>query len=218
MVSSRTSLLFMILTCGAAAMTGCADPEGEFNDFTERTQKIGSITTTTTTTTGDCQVPEVGAVDGDYLLTLSAKLNAKQPIMFLAHLTTAAMGEGLGFSMNLQPLAATDRKTPVGDAADVGPFQIEADGAFTADMPPLSVTGEANPITGSDIQADATLIGTFCAPAESLCGDVTGQAIASITVALDGSTFTLQKIADPASYPEAVINCAGDVADPPPAP
>jgi hypothetical protein len=139
------------------------------------------------------------------------------PLVFLAQVTTEAMGDSIGLSMNLQALSAMDRTTPVGDAASVGPYQVEADGRFVADMDPMTIVGEANPITGTEIVSDATLAGTLCEPGDFICGDVTGTAQASIMLNLEGSTFTMQKITDPEMYPEAVINCARDVS-PPPAP
>ncbi|HSO00070.1 MAG TPA: hypothetical protein VLS89_17375 [Candidatus Nanopelagicales bacterium] len=217
MVSSRSALLFLIsgLFVAGAALTGCADPEDELNDFVERRDQISTTGTTTTTDTGGCTVPAAGAIDGDYLLALSATLNPAKPILFLAQVTTSAMGDGLGFSMNLQALTAADRSTPVGAATDVGPFQVNADGSFVADLPPLTVPNTANPITGSEIQADATMTGSLCDPAEFICGTVTGTAIASITLNLDGSTFTMEKVPTPGAYPEPPqINCAGTLAEP----
>lgn len=213
MVSFRASLL---LISGAiafpAASLGCADPEGDYEAFNERAAKVGGLSQPA----GDCEtpLPAPGEPDGDFLMALSAKINPAKPIMFFTRLTTAAMGDGLDVTMNIQPLSAADRKTPVGNAVDVGPFHVGADAKLVADLPPLEVTGEANPLTGSDIQADVALTGNLCSPGEFICGEVTGEAIASITVKLDGSTFTLQKITDPAAYPDILINCAMDPAGP----
>lgn len=215
MVSSRASLLLIsgALVLSATSL-GCADPEGDYEAFNERAAKVAGLEQPA----GDCEtpLPAPGEADGDFLMALSAKINPTKPIMFIARLTTAASatGEGLDLSMNIQPLSAADRKTPVGTAVDVGPFPVGADAKFVADLPPLEVTGEANPLTGSDIQADVALSGNLCSPGEFICGEVTGEAIASITVKLDGSTFTLQKINDPASYPDIVINCAMEPAAP----
>ncbi|AKT43952.1 hypothetical protein [Chondromyces crocatus] len=208
MVFRRSALLLLsgLIVCGAAA--GCADPEGEFDAFGQRYVEIhGSSTTTTTTPTGACTLPEAGEIDGDHLLTLAVKLNPQKPVMFLAGVTTTAMGDGLGLSFKLQALDKADRKTPVGDATDVGPYEVNADGSFVADFPPLPVPAEANAITGSAITADVTLTGSLCV-GELVCGALDGTAVLNI----DGSAFTLQKIEDPSSYPDAVINCAGDVA------
>ncbi|EYF06476.1 hypothetical protein [Chondromyces apiculatus] len=185
---------------------GCADPQGDFDAFTERYASIHG-TTTTSTEPGTCAPPEAGAIDGDHLLTLSVNLNPKKPVVFIAGVTTTAMGDGLGLSMTLQALAAADRTTLVGDVTTVGPYEVGADGAFVAELPELTVPAEANAITGSQIKAKVTLTGTLCADALA-CGKVTGTAVVNV----DGSDFTLQKIDDPAAYPEAVINCAGETA------
>jgi hypothetical protein len=216
MVSSRSALLILAsgLLAFGAAVAGCADPEGEFDAFTERYANIGSTTTTTGTGGASaCALPEPGAVDGDYFMTLSAKISPTKPIVFLAKLTTTAMGEGLGLSMNLQALSYMDRMTLVGEAADVGPFQVEADGRFVAAMGPMTVVGEANPITMAEVVADATLTGTICTPGDFICGDVAGTVDnGTLELKLDGSTFTMQKIPESGVYPEAVLNCAGDTA------
>lgn len=222
MVSSRSALLLVtsgLLAC-SSALLGCADPEGDFDAFTERYGQIGT-TTTTTTNTGGCTVPEAGAIDGDYFMTLSAKLNPQKPFAFLVKVTTEAMGDGIGLSMNVQALQADDRATLVGDAIDVGPYEVAADGRVDIGFPELfvpdqmhqyvAIPGAANPITGSDIQASATLSGTVCDPGEFICGDVVGEAKTSFTLKLDGSTFTLQKITGD-TYPVAVLNCAGEEA------
>jgi hypothetical protein len=215
MVSSRSALLLLAsgLVACSAALLGCADPEGDFNDFTERYGKISTATDTGTGTgTNACTLPEAGAADGDFLLTLSAKLNPQKPFVFLAKVTTESMGDGLGVSLNVQPLRADDRTTLVGEAVDVGPYEIAADGSLLMELPTLSIPGEANPITGNPIEATATLTGTVCAPGEFVCGDVTGQAKSgALTLKLDGSTYTLQKVTD-STYPVAVINCAGEEA------
>jgi len=220
MVSSRSALLLLasgLLAC-SASLLGCADPEGEFNAFTDRYAKIE-----TTTTSGDggggsgggnaCALPEAAAVSGDFILTLSAKLNPQKPFLFLAKVTSESMGDGLGVSMNVRSLAAADRKTLVGDAVDVGPYPLEADGTFVMELPELKIPGEANPITGSEVTANATLTGSICAPGEFGCGAVTGEVVTSsgLSLKLEGSTFTFQKVTGEA-YPEAVINCAGDKA------
>lgn len=215
MVSSRASLLLFSTLSGllvGSTTVGCADPQADYEAFNERVAKVDGLEQPA----GDCAtpLPAPGEPDGDFLMALSAKLNPTKPIMFIAKVTTTAMGDGLDLSMSIQPLSAADRETPVGDVVDVGPFHVGADAKLVADLPPLSVTGEANPLTGSDIQADVALSGNLCSPGEFICGDVTGEAIASITVKLDGSTFTMQKITDPAAYPDIVINCAEDPAAP----
>ncbi|WP_437588410.1 hypothetical protein [Sorangium sp. So ce1000] len=217
----------------AALLIGCADPEGRYDDFEARDTTIrehqasggdgggGSDGTGGAGGGdagggggGDACLPEAGAVDGDFLFSLSAYLNPRAPILFVTSLTTEASDDGLSFSLTFQPLKAADRRTPTGDPFDVGPFELSADGTFTAELPTLVVPGDANPISGSELEATITLSGALCAPADFVCGDITGTAARPVSLDLRGSTFTMERIADPRSYPAPVINCDKDPARP----
>lgn len=198
----------------------CADPDGAYDEFVARQTTASSSSTSSSGGMGGgggsgCSVPAVGELDGDHLMVLSAKLSPKKPIVMTAKVTTADDGGKTAVTMQLQPLDAADRKTPVGSPIDVPVFPIEADGSFVLSVPSADVEGTANPITGNTLKGvAATLTGSgMCSPFAFACGDVTG-AIATPPVKLDGSTFTLQPITDPGTYPEAYINCAQDLANP----
>jgi hypothetical protein len=202
----------------SASSAACVDPAGALDDFNERAAEADFSTSTTSGAGGGdaCAVPAAGEVDGNYLFALSAKIAKTKPVLFYAKLTTED-ASGLNFSLNLQPLNAKDRKTPEGDAIDVGPYPVAADGTFSAALPMLTVAGAANPVSGSLLEATVTLVGTLCAPADFICGDVTGSVTKPIAIPdLTGSAFTMQRITDEAAYPEPLINCAGDPAEPPP--
>ena len=107
-----------------ALASGCADPDGKFNAFTDRENTV-EANTPPPDLGGPCpsnKETKVGEADGDFFFSLSAKINPNKPVVFLAKLTTAAKGTGVEFSMNLQPLLASDKKTPTGTPADVGPY------------------------------------------------------------------------------------------------
>ncbi|WP_437810854.1 hypothetical protein [Sorangium sp. So ce1078] len=153
-------------------------------------------------------------MDGDFFFNLSAYLLPQSPIVFVASLTTEASDGGLSFSVTFQPLEAADRRTPTGAPVDVGPYEVSADGTFSADLPTIIVPGNANPISGSELEATITLTGTLCAPADFVCGEVTGTTTRPVPLNLEGSTFAMERITDPSSYPAAVINCKKDPARP----
>ena len=78
------------------------------------------------------------------------------------------------------------------------------------------VPGQADPVTGNDLTAEIELTGTTC-DASFSCGDANGITIDPSGISLDGSTWTLQRLSAPASYPDpATIDCSGNVAGPPP--
>ena len=211
MVFCRSALLLWsgLIACSVAA-TGCADPQGDFDAFGERYASIHG-TTTSNTDPGACNLPAADTIDGDYLLAFSVFINPPKPVLFRAGVTSAAAGDGVSLSMTLQALSKFDRKSPVGEEASVGPFEVGADGAFAMDLPPLVVVADANPVTNAEITADVILTGSLCAD-KLTCGALGGMASG---ISIEGSNFTLQKIEDPAAYPEPLINCAGDPAGPP---
>ncbi|MCC6523610.1 MAG: hypothetical protein IT373_13215 [Polyangiaceae bacterium] len=177
-------------------------------------------TTTSTGSGGGCNdVPTAGEVDGEFFFALSAFLNPQKPVVFDSTLTTTQGANGLEYSLDLQPLAASDRTTPVGSVIHVGPLPVDADGTFDSALPELTVPGAANPITvGSDIVATITLHGELCGTADFICGPVTGNTTKPLPLNLasnPGSNFTMERVTTPGTYPEPPqINCAGALANP----
>ena len=203
------------------SLVACADPDGAFEDFNKRYAEIPLATSSSGTGGGGgapaCEVPVAGEVDGDYIFALSAKIAKKKPVLFLTTLTTADDNGTLTMSLHMQALTATDRKTPIGDIIDIGPSPVEADGSFKIDFPTIQTPGAANPVSGSLLESTVTIASSLCKPADFICGDVTGNLTKPLAIPdLTGSTFTMQRITDPAAYPDPVINCAKDPADPPP--
>lgn len=217
--SPMKNALYLGLVPCLLLTAACADPQGAYDEFVERQTTASSSSSSTGGSGGGgggagCTAPAVGELDGDHLLVLSAKLSPKKPIVMAAKVTTADEGGKTAVTMQLQPLDAADRQTPVGAAIDVPVFPIEADGTFVLSVPSADVDGTANPITGNTLKGvAATLTGSgMCSPFAFACGDVTG-AITTPPVKLDGSTFTLQPVTDPATPPEVFINCAKDLAN-----
>ena len=167
--TSRSLLAILGLSLGLFS-AGCPDPEGRFEDFGDRYEEILNNATTTSSSAGagggTCDQGAVGDLDGEYLFALAANIGKKKPILFAATLTTSGGAEGLEFSLDLQPLLASDRKTHTGTSLVVGPFAIAEDGSFDAQLPTLNVPGNANPISGSDLEATVKLAGgVLCQPA-----------------------------------------------------
>ncbi|HEY6561120.1 MAG TPA: hypothetical protein VI072_27780 [Polyangiaceae bacterium] len=201
------------------AVSACVDTRQKLEDFQERYERTheggpGGGNT--------CQpgLPSASELAGDYLLAVSAAFSPKTPIVFVATMeASAAPPNQLRFSLDLQPLSATDRQTPVGTSA--GRAETTAGVPFTLDFGQVTVAGEADPILpGQSIVAVITLGGELCAPdpatgsVEFLCGAVSGAVSEPTALELNGSTWTARRIQDPSSLPELTINCAGDPPDP----
>lgn len=211
---ARATLLALLMTA-----SGCVDTRQKLEDFQQRYERtheagVGGGNT--------CQpgLPAANELAGDYLLAVSAAFSSKKPIVFVATVeASAAPPDQLRFSFDLQPLSATDRRTPVGGST--GRAETTAGVPFTLDFGQVTVTGEADPILpGRPIVAVITLGGELCAPdpatgsVEFLCGAVSGTVSEPTALNLEGSTWTARRIQDANSLPEITINCAGDPPDP----
>ncbi len=202
------------LTCvtafSALALFGCPNAEGEFERFKTDYNAIHPEGTGGGGGSSSCsEVSKAGELDGDFVFVLSASLDPKNPVLFDAKLTTTNGANGLEFNLSLQALNSCDRATKVGEVFELGPFPIGSDGAFTAKFPPLEVTGLANPISENPITAEASIAGNICAPADFICGDLSGNVTKPANIKLTKSTFTILRLASPGVYPATFkINCA----------
>ena len=191
-----------LLVLAAAFLTGCPDPQAEFDDFEARYEE-----TKPPPVVAACG-ETVQSVEGDFLFALSAQIDAEKPILFLASIVT----EADGMHVSVTPLEAADRKTLIPPPLEIGPYPIDAEGNFVAALPQLTIPGAANPITGSEIVATTTLSGAVCE--NLLCGDVTGQVTEPLMLDLAGSTFAMARVMG-TDYPEPpVIDCSGKTAEP----
>jgi hypothetical protein len=202
--------LLIIAAFGAAA---CANPETKFDDFKRRLgdPRVGAGAASSGAV-GDAAACELDDAVGDYFLTLAVALSPQTPIVALVSLTTPS--EDTVAMPSIQPLAASDRSSPIGSSISAGPFAAP-DGQARVDVPGLRVNGAANPIAGSDIAADVVLLLNVCKGGPFLCGSAEGDVTEPLALDLAGSTFTMTRVASPVDYPEPPpINCAGDLADP----
>lgn len=206
------------------ALAGCPDAEGEFCNFDDRSKTIngrdGVGTCENVAIETSCEACTTSPasemeVTGDYLFTLSASIAPQLPFLFDADVTVS----GGMLSIVAQPLDAMDRMTPVGDPFTIGPIPLEGGFCVNQQLPPLSVPGMANGVSGSDAQATVTLVGSLCSPGDFICGTVP-EGIATVSgadIPINDSTWTLTRLAGPGMYPEPpIINCEMEEADPAP--
>ena len=178
-------------------------------------------------------VPEpAGPADGKYLFALSAgQVVADKPLLFDADVKIVEGSAGAELDITLTPLGTPYRAiestpmTPVGAAIPLGAYPIATDGTFTAELPQITVAGDANSISPRDLEATVVMKGTICGNAEGeglvklgfFCGTISGQVTEPIDIDLEEAknSFTFLKY-DGALPGEADIlyNCNGDVAAP----
>jgi len=208
-------------------VTGCPDAEGEYDAFKDRFNELHPPGTAGAAgapgdagDAGACTPPKAGELDGDYLFTLSAVLDANKPLLFAAKVTTKDEGGQLTMRWTLQGLLWSDRKTLVGPTFDIPPtsepaFALAADGSFNSKLPPLNVVGEASPFSHTPITADVVLKGKFCNTDGFYCGSAEGDVTKPVPIPLPGSTWTLEKLATAGAYTDPpYINCKKKIAIP----
>jgi hypothetical protein len=213
----------------------CIQPEDTFDDFAERQAKIEGNTdpsATASVSTGlivGCQPPGPDSlVAGTYVFALSAQLSKTKPIFLRADVTFGDPLTAPSVSMTLQPLGTPYIDTgsapfsDVGAALPIGPFPLNPDGTFEAQLPSLAVDGGANSITGNDLEATIKLIsGQFCDinPGDVppvICGPVSGDVTEPIDLELDPEQnnygMTKYEGAVPTDPTQFVYDCGGSKA------
>jgi hypothetical protein len=172
----------------ALIMPGCVDPQSDYNDWLARTADAragGSIIDVST----DGALPD-GGFSGTYAMACSTSVGpgAQDATRFVATATYTPKGSGGGtLVFQNQPLvvgAATLSQT-TGNPSHNGPIDIGADGKGSIDFGPSQIPGDANPVTGGEIDfaSDATL--HFTVGSDNFCCGLTGTITAPLTVNMD---------------------------------
>ena len=187
------------------AGSGCADPYGQFDEFSE------ALARKPAPPSGDCGDAVVQSVEGTFFVALSTQLGPKLPVVMLAEVTS----DEAGMHMIWQPLAAADRQMPVGVAVELPSAPIDAEGKFTVELASIVVEAGANPLLDDDIEmAPLGLEGVVCE--DLICGFWWGHLLHPIPMDLSPelNRFAMVRV-DSLAYPEPPpINCVGDLADP----
>ncbi|NUO54756.1 MAG: hypothetical protein HOV80_38435 [Polyangiaceae bacterium] len=221
----RVAACLMTLCIPAVSLlaAGCPDTGASYDDFAARYDKINPGTTVASGPS-QCETPLGSDMEatGNWLFTLSVKLNPKKAFVLSAAVTAEMQDDGsMLVDMSLQPLSATDQTTPVcGATIEFTDLPVAPDGSFAwvlaPNETPLSLCGEANPISMSEILTGLQIAGTICGPADApfACGTVTGIVEAPLPdFDLTGSSFTMQKALTDGSFPPPVLNCERAPAD-----
>lgn len=202
-----------------SATSGCPspDPRGGFDRFNEQTED-------------DRYVPDVAAlpdlgpvetsggpvcpnIDGVFLVAIETTIAPGLPLQFIAAVD-AELDEWTGdgtITIDFQPLSLDPGSTTM-PREEVGTaLHVDADVrgcTFLLELGEIMVTGEANPITGSDIVADLSLEAAI--PTEDAwCGNLLGDVISPLAVSLEHSTFAALRLADRSDRPVGFpVSCA----------
>ena len=196
----------------AGLLTGCPSPdaEGRYDGFVDKTQDDRDDAATVKMDVGGT----LADVTGTFHFSLTpTPVSATTPFQFIATTTfTASDGGGGQLDVDLQPLSldilatGTPREF-VGDIISLS-FPVDEAGAFDADLGEITLVGQANPVTGSDIIATLQLTGAI-QDEDVYCGIVGGMVTVPANIDLTGSTFAAIRI-----NPEDATNPMA-LADPP---
>ncbi len=133
------------------------------------------------------------STDGEFFLAIYANPVAPTtPFQFVADVKA---GDGqvvmLLTPLSLDIASVDSPREPVPPPFEVsGP--IDSDGLFTIEIPNLSIPGSTNPVTGSDIEASATLEAVL--EMDRFCGRVSGMITVPAKIDLAGSTLEAVRI------------------------
>jgi hypothetical protein len=176
---------------------GCPAPdaEGKYDAFLDQTEEEREDAANIKMDQGG----SLADVNGTFLLALAAVIDPEHPLQFYTTSTFTPGAEGGTLALDLQPLSlevlsTTTPRLPVGDPLVLPAAPVDASGGFMITIAePVMVTGEANPITGSDIVATLVLTGSIQSE-DLFCGTVTGAVTSPLMLDLVGSTFAAVRV------------------------
>lgn len=219
MAGSRLSKHSLLLFATALVLAGCPDPEGRFDEFTDRTagdRGIGG--------SGGGMAGGVADVNGTFFLGIDTVINRGKILRFDTAVTInvnpdgTCPAEGCLMGWEVQPVVpdpkprsnCPDPGTPVGDLIVLTDIPVGNDGSFIANFGQQTVDGCANPISGGNILANLILTGNILGP-DAMCGKVSGTVSQPVTGRLDGSDFGMFRINE-GEFPAPAPNCAAVMA------
>ncbi|MFV8751012.1 hypothetical protein ACNOYE_10745 [Nannocystaceae bacterium ST9] len=144
---------------------------------------------------------ECEELSGLYLFALETSLGPDVPLEFLLTIDMFGCTAILEFQpLSLDMGSQTEPREPVGEPLVFTDVSFDAVGHFTLDMGEVMVTGAANPITGSDIEAELALDG-HVVHVDAICGTASGTLTSPLQADLAGSSFAALRVTDPELLP-----------------
>ncbi len=168
-------------------------------------------------------LPSPAQLEGRYLFVVSTVLSPKKPILSVLEVKAVQKGARIELMQRDRQVSAKDRQTFVGPFGPWRSAVVQADGSYSTGSFDILTLGEANAVQPG-VESSSTLEFTgklpltpAGEPEEPLafwCGKANGVLTQPLMLSLDGSTYTVMRIVDPAAFPSPVINCAQEPAEP----
>ncbi|GMV39091.1 MAG: hypothetical protein AMXMBFR64_08070 [Myxococcales bacterium] len=202
---------------GSGATSDAAGDAAADSGGTPGADTVGSTDVGLTDTLGDGTA--AGPDKKTALLSIATIIAPDLPIQFISVSTYTPNADpttGGTIHFELQPLQTAPGKAtrePVGDVIEAD-GTVDGKGGLILDVGTQQVVGDANPVSGSDIEATLKLIGRVVSPDLS-CGTIQGSVTKPFEAPLAGSTWAAITITDttPANLPDPVGKCPGDGPD-----
>jgi|GEM_PF-1764049 len=207
--SIRFSNATLALSVAGLALTGCPDPQGEYDAFVERKKPFEVELPAGGGEAGgeagtDVMIEQLPAIEsGRFVFGLAPNLDPTKPMAFIADIVfelSEDRSEGKVISMTLDPrtcVTAEDmNQLSAGEGILYAPSEppvIDSQGNFVADFGTQNVPGAANCISGSFIEAILKLKGRVVSE-DAICGKVSGELILPFAYPLTGSTFAAKRL------------------------
>ena len=196
----------VLLAAAVGALAACEspDPVSRMDDFADRTGSVPvAAADAGTADIGDfgCDPPDP---TGTWFFALSANIDREAPLYFEIDITLnddctiSTIGQPLRYDADPEGVPSDAPRTAVGDAVAAS-SDYGADGSFMLTYPDVLVTGEANPLTGREIEGTVILNGRLLSE-DIAAGDMSGDIVAPLVLSLQGSTFAAVRSA-PEDYP-----------------
>lgn len=206
-----------------AAVTGCGpDPAGKFEEFLVEAEPQPRMDMGADKEDMPPVVPDVPPgtdlpveppldLNGTALMAISTAIDPDLPMQFLSTVVQRNEGDRIFLDIEMQPLSlaigkVTTPREPVGEKLVYKDVEV-VDGKFSIDAGLVMVTGMANPVTNTDIEATLMLEAKVI-DSDFLCGTVSGELMKPLAFDLTGSTLAAVRLEDPKVLPsDVVINC-----------
>ena len=200
-----TASITLALSAVAIFLSGCPDPQGVADDFVQNRAELDlrdmsggeDPPTDGGMEESDAEVMACRApadVTGTYMMAVLTALDPGKPLLLKVDVVSDVESDPPTVKMTLQPLGVED-KTPLGEIIEPDPVEVDGDGRFSIPFGNVVVTGGANPISGSEIEADLTLLGEIRGE-QDLCGTIEGDLIRPTAFSLNGSTVGMLLVED----------------------
>ncbi|MBV71940.1 MAG: hypothetical protein CMH52_11470 [Myxococcales bacterium] len=178
--------LTVSLLLGALLLTGCPDPDKVADEFSEARDQLPEVQEVVPF------CPVLTDATGTYMIAVLTPLDQSKPLLMRAIVDVTGLDSDPAvpkIKMTLTPLSVEGRE-PIGETIETESVDLAVDGSFELPFGNVKVTGDANPISGSDIEADLTLRGQVRSEM-SVCGEIVGDLIQPTSFDLAGTTVGL---------------------------